>query len=308
MSTQQLQLVCDNSTLANFKQWAKPISDWFRTIGYTNTADTGQVNWSTIASVPTSGTYVYDIFQTNDSFTQFFVRVDYGSVSGTAPDVIITIGTATNGSGTITGSITTAQHTSPQTFTVPSTVTQYECDFTGDSANSRIGAMYWRNATANRGQQLFAIERSLNASGAYTNTYVTLWTCGSNAGITGSQQTLYFGIGPSTLFPGDSQTGAGSNNAGWCSLRIPTNITTANTVAFNGTIPFDTCAPHVGFWDYPCTMVGAGWGTDYAEGVTFTVTLYGSTRTYMPGKIGAFANPIRPAGNNNLCAVMLRYD
>lgn len=307
MSTQQLQLVCDSSTLANFKAWAKPISDWFRSAaGYTNTADSGQVNWSTIAAVPGSAAYVYDIFQSNDAFTQFFLKVEYGNTAGTnQPNVRITIGTGTNGSGTITGFITTAFSCSPSGITPPSTTTQYECDFTGDSANSRIGVMMWRNGPSSQGQMLFAIERSVNASGASTSTYVTLYAVGNNAGtnISGKQQSLYFGVGAAPILPDHVLSG---NPSGLC-LRIP-NPTLAGGSSFNGSIPFDTCAPYVGLFDYAGTMLGAGWGADFAEGVTFTVTLYGSTRTYMPGKIGAFA---QASGNSTVSASMalcMRYD
>ncbi len=311
MSTQQLQLACDSSTLANFKAWAQPISDWFRTVGYTNTADTGQVNWSTIASVPGSAAYVYDIFQSNDSFTQFFIKVEYGNTSGTnTPTVRITLGTGTNGSGSLTGFTTQPQRTTTGAFSPPSTSTQYECDFTGDTANSRIGVMMWRNSPAGQGQELFAIERSLNASGVTTSGYVTIITNGpSTSGVSSAeQQSIVFGVGvPPGLF-GTNQTGVSSFAPRLVSVRAPTVTTSGGTSAFNGTIPFDTCAPFVGFWDYPCTMVGIGWGADYAEGVTFTVTLYGSTRTYMPSKNGPFSNPGAGDLSQSILMTAMRYD
>lgn len=313
MATQQLQLVCDSSTLANFKAWAKPISDWFRTEGYTNTADTGQVNWSTIVSVPGTGAYVYDIFQSGSGGTTFYLKVEYGNASGSAnsPNIRITMGTSTSGGGAITGFSTVAMIASPTSFTAPSTSTQYECDFTGDTANDRIGVMMWRNAPANQGQELIAVERSVNSSGVYTNTYVTIWAVGyNNLRASGNQQSVSFGVGAAPPMLSGSQAGAVAP-FGWGSVVVPYDSRSAtNTSAFNGTIPVDTCSPQVGFWDYECTMVGAALGIDIAEGVTFTVTLYGSTRTYMPGKLGPFSCPQQsPSSSAGTFAVTcMRYD
>jgi hypothetical protein len=79
------------------------------------------------------------------------------------------------------------------------------------------------------------------------------------------------------------------------------------TSSFNGSLAFDTVAPFVGFIDYPLTTIGAGYGADFTEGVTFTVTLYGSTRTYMPTKAGSL-NGVTPGSANGLVALCLRYD
>lgn len=83
------------------------------------------------------------------------------------------------------------------------------------------------------------------------------------------------------------------------------------SAAFNGAIPLDTIAPQVGFFDYNLTMCGAVMQADITEGVPFTATLYGSTRTYMPSKAGPFGG-VGPANfrfdttpNMALC---MRYD
>lgn len=324
MSTQQLQLVCDSSTLANYKAWAKPISDWFRTAGYTNTSDSGQLNgagggtggaagWAALAATPGSAAYFYEIFQSGSGSTTFYVKAEYGNVSGTnCPSIAMTIGTGTSGAGALTGTVTSRLQCNPSSFTAPSTSTQYECDFTADTANDRIGVMMWRNAPTNQGQEMFAIERSLNSSGTTTNSYVTLWTFGFNtsANVSGNQQSIVFGVGAApALLSRNQAVAAGTANPGLSSVRIAAAGAAGTTTAFNGTIPLDTAAPSVGYWDYPSTMVGAGWGTDYAEGVTFTVTLYGSTRTYMPSKIGPFSGPTLngtvAAGGLMTC---MRYD
>src|SRR5690242_8747640 len=146
MATSQQQLVCDSSTLANFKQWAQGISGNFTTFGWVQSGDTGQVNWSTIASVPGAASFVYEIWQPNDGLTTFYLKVEYGNVSGTnCPSLRLTLSTSTNGAGTPTGFIVGPWNTNVTIFTPPSTSTQFECNFSG--AAGRIGAMMWRNGS-----------------------------------------------------------------------------------------------------------------------------------------------------------------
>jgi hypothetical protein len=293
--TSQQQLVCDSSTLANFKQWAQAISTFFSTAGWVQTSDTGQVNWSSIASVPGSGAYVYEVWKPGDALTVFYVKIEYGNVSGTnCPSLRLSLGTTTNGAGTLTGFNFGPVNTNMSAFTPPSTTTQFECDFSGSA--SRICVMMWRNGTGNC-QQFFGVERSVDGTGAYTGTYATLWTAGlcPNAHNT-SQRSLVFAIGAGPNMPnGQSATGS------WV-VRFMS--TTAQT-SFNGSIPFDLSSPSVGYYDYPCTIAGMISGLDISEGVTFTATLYGTTRTYMPSFAGPFANAVMAQPNCGLC---MRYD
>jgi hypothetical protein len=296
--TSQQQLVCDSSTLANFKQWAQAISTFFSTAGWTQSSDTGQVNWSSIGAVPGSGAFVYEVWRPNDGLTNFYLKIEYGNVSGTnCPSLRFSVSTTTDGAGTLTGIVLGPLNTNNAGYTPSSAVTQYECNFSG--AAGRMGVMLWRNnATGNNCQQFFAVERSLNASGAATGTYVTVWTCGFSKGS--SQQTLVFGVGVTEL------NNSAGNGKGWVT-RV-WNPPSGST-AFNGAIPFDACSPMIGYFDYPSTVCGAAFGLDITDGVTFTVTLYGSTRTYMPGKNGPFGQA--SIGNNTsvvTVALCMRYD
>jgi hypothetical protein len=299
MATSQQFLVCDSSTLANFKAWAQAISAFFATATWTQSADTGQVNWGTIASVPGTNAYVYEIWQPNDGLTNFYVKIEYGNVSGTnCPSLRISMGTSTNGAGTLTGFVLGPVSVNQSAFTPPSTTTQYECDFSG--AAGRIGAMMWRNGV-NGCQQLFAIERSVNSGGAYTSSHVTLYTCGVAANtIRGFfQGSIVFGVGA-------APTALATNSAGGWVVRVPS---VGASLAFNGSIPIDTCAPCVGFIDFPCTVVGAASFSDVAEGVTFAATLYGTSHTFLPSKNSVFTNTT-PTNSTNAqpAAVCMRYD
>jgi hypothetical protein len=263
MPTSQQFLVCDSSTLANFKAWAQAISAFFATATWTQSTDTGQVNWSTIASVPGSGAYVYEIWQPNDGLTTFYVKIEYGNTSGTnCPSLRFTISSRTNGAGAPTGFVVGPNKTNTNAYTPASATTQYECNFSG--AAGRISVMMWRNGTVGQ-QQIFAVERSLNSSGAYTSTYATLVT-GGNCGANNSfftQQSLYFGVGAAPLLPNNN------NASGGIGVRGP-----GSAGAFNGSIPIDFAALYVGFWDLPMTSIASASGPDITEGVTFTATLY----------------------------------
>ena len=314
MATQQLQLVCDSSTLVNFKAWAQPISDWMRSVGYNNTSDTGQLNgagggdagWNALSSVPGSGAFFYEIFKSGSSITPaFYVKLEYGNVSGTnCPSIRISIGTGTNGAGTLTGYFTPATNTNASSFTPPSTTTQYECDFSGDSATDRVCIMMWRNGT-NSCQQFFAIQRSLNSSGGATGSYVSLWTCGN--GNRGIQQTVVFSVGIAPpISCGQSGTVAGVSNVTQAmSCRAPASGNIYG-LQFSGSIPFDCCSPVIGYWDNECTVVGSGDETQMSEGVTFTVMMYGVSKTYIPSKAGPFAYFANAGGSNGI--LCMEYD
>ena len=271
MATQQLQLIADQSTYANFFQWASAISAWFATCGWLQSVDTGQEMWSGMSlttvsgisgssatytytsltglalaigrtltitgmthsinngtfritglgagtftitnqngtplaesgstgvvtaasSVPGSGAFVYEIWQPGDGLQNFYVKIQYGNVSGTnQPGMFLGLSTSTNGAGTPSGvSIVTPFAINQSGFTPPSTTLPFECNFSGDTG--RMHVMMWRNCSV-AAPMVFSIERSVNSSGTYTGTHVTLITIATsnNGGV--FQQSIVFGVG-----------------------------------------------------------------------------------------------------------------
>jgi hypothetical protein len=279
--------------------------------GVNESGSTGAVTAQ--STVPGSNTYIYEIWQPNDGLTTFYVKVEYGNVGSTnCPNVRLSLGTGSNGSGTLSGltfgpvSVSNTIWTGASPYTPPSTSIQYECNFSG--AAGRFGAMMWRNTTASNGNWMFAIERSINSSGVYTNVYVTLYFGGYSLPVNNSQPSAFgqrslhltAGAGPSS----SNNSSAGTNGAngglivrGWCG---------GTTSVFNGGIPVDLATPNVGDYDYPGTVVGSAYGADITEGATFPLTVYGATKTYMPSKAQTFTY----AGPNNISgyALCLRYD
>lgn len=287
MATSQQFLINDCSTLANFKSWAQAISSFMTTAGWLQGSDTGQVNWSTISTVPGTNAYVYEIWQPNDGLTNFFLKVEYGNNGGTNnPAVRLSIGTGTNGAGTLTG-VTVGTFVQPSSL-ASSPTTTFECNFFGSPG--LLAIMLWRNGTGSAAPFVFCVERSLNSSGSYTNGYVTLWTVGGSS-LSFNQQSIVFGIGVAPSLT--SQPGSIRGQFGGISG------------AFNGSIPADLCAPYVGFWDQQCTVLGSASAADFTEGISFAGTVYGSTRTYMPTKFGGGMNRFGP-GNNSWYVTCMR--
>lgn len=306
-----LTLVCDSSSVANFKQWAQAISSFFSSAGWQQASDTGQVNWTTISAVPGSSAFVYEIWEPNDGLANFYAKIEYGNnqSNSNSPCIRVSIGTGTNGAGTLTGlsmGPIYACNGASTNYTAPSSTTQYNCHFS--AAAGRFGALMWRDG-ANNCQQYFAIERSVDVNGNYTGAYVTVIAGGlngSNDWPCHQQQSLVFGVGPGPTVP---RASGGGNNFFPC-LAVRRLNTGGATSAFNGAIPFDTVAPDVGYYDNNCTMIGVAAAPDVVEGVTFTVTLYGATRTYMPTKNGYLSFGLFQNGGitNAYCAICMRYD
>lgn len=304
MSTQNSLLVRDNSTLANFKSWASTISAFFATAGWVQSSDTGQVVWGSIASVPAANAYVYEIWKPGDALTTFYLKIEYGtgtSSSNTNPRIRVSIGTTTNGAGTLTGFVTTLQ-LNPQTdVTVSSTVTTFNCYFSGDT--SRIGVLMWRDDAANAGPVFFGVQRSLNSSGAATSSYVTLLSLGHGASGAAWQQTVVFGVGIANLLCNPGTSGTGGFNVLKSAILSSDN--------FNGNLSISPAFPDVGYFDNPMDIIAVGCLNDFTEGSSYTIAAgnmpYGVSHIYLAGK----GNPLYLAGwggSSNNCCFLMRYD
>lgn len=301
MATSQQFLVADNSTLANFKSWASAISAFFTTAGWTQSTDTGQVNWSTIATVPGSNAFVYEVWQPGDGLTTFYLKVEYGNFgNANSPSLRLSIGTSTNGAGTLTGFYTPATQCNSGALSGLSSTATYECDLSGVAG--RMGVMMWRNA-ANNQQQFFGVQRSLDSTGAATSDYVTLWTCGNL--VHTIQETISFslGVAPPLSISG---TGTAGGVPGLTQAYFVRGIALGSFgTPFNGEIPMDLCCPLLGQWQNECTVCGTSDPSAITEGITFSATVYGASKTYMPSKLGPFLDFASAGATGMLC---MEYD
>lgn len=306
MTSQQF-LLHDSSTLTNFKSWAKPISDFLTACGWAKTSDTGQVDWTSIASVPAAGSFVYEVWKPTDALqtgaSQFFMRINYGKTGNAqaGPRIQFIIGTGTDGAGNLTGLTTTGSLTNAWDpfFTDGgglggnSSVT-FDCYFSGDT--DRFSLMMYRSGPSVSlcRSFVFGVERTKNADGSNNAEGVTAVMFNTNTRSRG-QQTHVFGVGISS---------AGAtipDGAVYCFAGLD-GVNTS--LAFNNNIPIAPLLPQYGKLGNPMTTFAAVHQQDIAEACFFTTTMYGATRTYIAAQPGYSAN-LSGFSTSRLC---MRYD
>jgi hypothetical protein len=168
MSSATVSLVLRSSTDAEFRAWGKAVSDQIKT-SWTLTSDTGNdangnglINWATVLA-PLAGSQVrgYEIFKSNDaagSLVNIYMKIEYGSFSSAAnqPQIWITFGWASDGSGNLTG--TTSTRTGIH-INLTATATSYNCNF-----GVGTGWLCMTFGTAANLNFYFSVERTKNSS------------------------------------------------------------------------------------------------------------------------------------------------
>ena len=291
MATATSNRVHDNSSVANFKSWAQAISAAFAAFGWIQAADSGQVNWSSLASVP-SNAYVYEIWKANDAQAAtlpIFVRVEYG-YSATVVRIRVTVGTGSDGSGTINGGVVTSAPWQLTQLETNNGAITYPCYFSGDAGEFRM--FLWQN-TSSATAVIFGIERAKDSSGAKTADYFTaLSACAQNYNGHKFQSVL------SASLVAPANTGVG------CWLTAQASLTTA---AFNSIVAAFPVFPFIGQLGNPMLGYAAAVSADVADGATATISsMYGGTHTYLVGKQGSLGGTQSPF--TATFAVLMRYE
>jgi hypothetical protein len=321
----------DNSTDAHFRSWGSAMSAAWAGLGFVQTADTGQVNWTTVTRPLVLSTYQgYEVWKANDSLQStcpIIFKIEYGSASTLAnPGVRFTFGKGSDGAGSILTP-------SPQMVVgsnggTADATNQYECDFSGCASagvgNPYNGAacgllMFRCNAStgvapASNIPWMICIERSLDNTGAYTGDYYTvvmLWS--SSSGATPCYQL--------SIFPDGSygpQGGTWSANGGGttASVSIP-YYGAASTALQNGTYLAACCTfPVVGGLGNPLTCFMHCSFADVSEAATtvsnnkFTVAdAYGNSHTYATFKgSGGGGYYLTNIGDKQAYGLLLRWE
>jgi hypothetical protein len=252
--------------------------------------------------VPTTNTYLYEIWQPNDGLANFFLKLEYGNYSsGTnAPTIAATLGTLTNGAGVFVGLSTSRFVASIATNAAASSTVPYECRFSGGAGY--FGAMLWK--TIANGQMLY-VERSVNSSGAYVGNHVTLVVIGcvtTGNVCTANQQTLTLGgLGAAPVVC----TANTSNYNQGLEIRCPNPRVSQ---VFNSSVPVDNLVPCVGYFDYPLLGLAGMSYLAVSEGQTITIPVYGTNHTYYCTQYAPFATAIQGSSNNSGNCLCMRYE
>lgn len=170
----------------------------------TQTADTGQINWTTVTKPTATSTAAgYEIWKFTDSIGTFYFKFEYGTGGSAATrfGMWITVGTGSNGSGTITGIIGTRRQAIANANFL-STITNYT------SHMCVIDGLFWfilaencsgtntNGATSFQCQGIFSFMRTCDSSGAIDGTGFYMF---SNQNDTGNWNAIAYCIAQSTL-------------------------------------------------------------------------------------------------------------
>jgi hypothetical protein len=177
-----------NSTDALFRAWTKFIFDAMVTTGgWTQTADTGQINFTTVTrplAINTAMGYVIlEMADSKQATTPIVVRLDFGSsnASASTPAVWITIGSASDGAGTILNQYFSSPTSSAAPVRAGSNSAVATSIYSFASCDtSRAMIALFVGAASGSFSLVFSIERTRTASGGDGTTGVLL--CYSQSG------------------------------------------------------------------------------------------------------------------------------
>lgn len=292
MTTQSWNTVITHTTDAQFRAWGSELSARLAAIGLVQTADTGQINWATVTRPATNTAAGYEIWRFNDTLqgtAPIFLKLEYGTGSAAnTPATWLTVGTGSNGSGTITGSATTRIQCSTNGVAT-NTVTNYQ------SYACAIEGLAWvcnkfNAPTAGRGFTGFAVCRTCDATGAPTATGFVVYTCPSATGAIPAVAQAVRTAASAVVFS--------ANTAGLYSFivhGVTSSVDGSDTQAYLHWMPTPKVLPVFGL----CTMIQ----TEATFGTSFSTTLVGSTpRTYVSVDIG-MGQGGAGASNQALCLI-----
>lgn len=284
MAVRTSSLTGSNSTDAGFRLWINEIHNSLIAFGWLQTADTGQINFTTVTRPVATSTYQgYAIYQMNDSLQSacpVFLRLDFGTGAGTdAPSVKtqICIG-GTNGAGTLTGNIT------PSGFTIPTNsaaIGAFSCRTAGTTSSFRMA--FFTNTALCFG---FVVERDVNTSGVEQSTGINClsWATGTYASVFLEQA---------------GGTGAVDNK--WYAF-----VSAQSSQAGGGNVGVGPVRTQLGPFRNPMKGMLLFSSTDFTVDTTGPVTIYGASHTYLFTRARDSAQGINSWNSN--CGIALLWE
>jgi hypothetical protein len=146
-----------------FRKWCQGIHDSFAACGWVQTADTGQIDLTTMTT-PVSSPAGFEMWRMADALqatAPVFVKIEYGKSSTSAMGFWVTVGRATDGAGVIGGTL----YARMTAINSSSDQTEYPSYASGDT--SSIAIVPWSGCQGQASFSLF-IERSRDSAGVPT--------------------------------------------------------------------------------------------------------------------------------------------
>lgn len=288
MTTQTTNTVISHTSDAEFRTWVAELIAMLTSAGLVQTSDTGQINTATATRPGTNTEGGYAIFRFNDTqqaTAPIFMRFGFGTGSAaTAPRVQLIVGTASNGSGTISGvgiSITSIGASAAPASAVTAYTTRV-CVVDGF-----FGLMWKLGATngTNAALGFCAICRSTDSSGAATAEAAAIYTGNNAPAVTMARYQV-----PSTT----------AMTAGSYSLIIggyTTSLVSGAAQVFKHYLAMPKVVPN----QYLLTVLSAEIGNN----TSFTATPIGVTsHTYISGGSQGVITAGLPAAAGNVVAMI----
>lgn len=279
------------TTDAEFRAFGSTINAQLAAMGLIQTADTGQINWVTVAKpAGANGNAGYEIWRFADALqatSPIFIKLEYGTGGiSTCPGIWVTVGRASSGAGALVGTTTTRTACATQ----GTSALIHLHLFSGDTDRFVI---VWGFDASDNGTPtrciFISVEREVDANGARVGTgvYVTLSGTSSSPAVQEYFSQLTGGVGQ-------------ESNLG---IHVPRlgNGTNGSVV---GIFP----QYHVNNVFRPCGLNQfAYFNTAIPKNVTIAFDVYGITHTYYPLGAGAFTTQVNRAGATGV-TLMVRYD
>lgn len=297
MATATTNTPASNASNAAFEAWITEMTTELTAVGLTQTADTGQINPATVVVPAANAVAGYQIWRFNDTLqatSPIFIKLEYGLGSTVAvPNMIITVGQGSNGSGTLTGTL--SARVSCGGGNALNSLVANAPSFWVYNATYGVLACAWKfginssNVSTSVPMMGFIIERSCDTNGNATGDAVALITpsiSSSPAAIAGSCAQMYSYL-TSTLLTTAAPTVA---LCAWSSIW-PMNPSSTTTGSNNQVMPRFHWTPNIQL----SATSGICLASEFSMASTFAAALIGSTsKTYIV--LGNFF------GTPNVCA------
>lgn len=263
MSTNLSSFAYQPGNNAAFQACVQAIDNFITgTAGWPLTADTGMIDPTTVAKPAANADAGYRIYKTNDGLTTYNLKIIYGLDASGDLRLKFSMGTGTNGTGTLTGQTS-------GTFTwdwivPPTSPTNLAMSGAGGRLMIFIG-IYNGNRSCNG----ISIHRTVDNVGAMNDDGMEIFFCPSNAGLS-CQYLPKTGTVPPLETPGP---------------RFPCVFTAGATGVVGGSLRFG----HPMLWgesgaaNNPTLAVMHWAANDFSPVSTTThdLTVYSATRTYL---------------------------
>ena len=211
----------DVTSHATFRTSCGNVDATFVATGWVRSSDSGQIaDWGGVGLPGIANTSAgYSIYHMNDALQAtypVFIKIEYGTSASSTIGFWVTLGTGSNGSGTLTGILNTRLQFGTGGN---NTLTTHPSYISGSS--SRYSFVLCANAPSNTCLCILSIERTKDSTGTLTSDGVMLFTLGTTSTTT-SQYLPFSGTIPAQY-------------SAW-NCNIPASNSTTSTPAYKNTV------------------------------------------------------------------------